>query len=204
MYEASAMWRQTCASRRRHPETQSILEGQHGRQETAVLGPDLHNGFSPPLIHDGDESKCVKHGVEVHALANHVDGQQEAGLHAAVRESERVWQEGKRRVSNCNNTTKISCCYTYGARREFPQWKIFTYDIMAIDVTLNRNLSCFKHCKRKMYQSDTMFRYKMHIMKNAMTDDVPPIQTYRRSNLWNTWHSWQCQCQDAVAWCYEK
>lgn len=60
--------------------TNKVLEGQHAGQKAAVLGPDLSDGFPPAFIHDRYQSKGVKHGIEVHPLANDVDTQKEAGL----------------------------------------------------------------------------------------------------------------------------
>lgn len=62
------------------PDADEVLEGQHAGQEEAVFGPDLSDGFSPAFIHHRNQGKGVKHGVEVHALADHVDPQQQAGL----------------------------------------------------------------------------------------------------------------------------
>lgn len=57
-----------------------VLEGQHAGQKAAVFGPDLSDGFPPSFVHDRYQSKGVKHGVEVHPLANHVDAQKQARL----------------------------------------------------------------------------------------------------------------------------
>lgn len=62
------------------PDANKVLESQHTSQEEAVLGPDLGNSFPPASIHDCDQSKGVKHGVEVHPLPDHVDHQQKARL----------------------------------------------------------------------------------------------------------------------------
>lgn len=57
-----------------------VLEGQHAGQKAAVFGPDLSDGFPPAFIHDRYQSKGVKHGVEVHPLADDIDAQKQARL----------------------------------------------------------------------------------------------------------------------------
>ena len=62
------------------PHTHEVLEGDHAGQEAAVLGPDLSDGLPPAAVHDHAECEGVQHGVEIHALADHVDHQQQARL----------------------------------------------------------------------------------------------------------------------------
>lgn len=72
--------RSTFAGCRWDSNTYKVLEGEHAGQKAAVLGPDLSDGFPPAFIHDRYQSKGVKHGVEVHPLANDVDAQKQACL----------------------------------------------------------------------------------------------------------------------------
>lgn len=81
--QASSYWgwkRPTFAGCRWDSNAHKVLEGQHAGQKAAVLGPDLSDGFPPAFIHDRYQSEGVKHGVEVHPLANDIDAQKQTRL----------------------------------------------------------------------------------------------------------------------------
>ena len=54
-------------------DADEILEGDDASQEAAVLGPDLGDGLPPAPVQDSNQPAGVNHGVEVHALADHIN-----------------------------------------------------------------------------------------------------------------------------------
>ena len=78
-------WRQwggglTSAGGRGDADADEILEGDDASQEAAVLGPDLGDGLPPAPVQDGNQPAGVNHGIEVHALADHINWHEETGL----------------------------------------------------------------------------------------------------------------------------
>lgn len=63
----------TSAGGRGDADADEVLEGDDASQEAAVLGPDLGDGLSPAPVQDGNQPAGVNHGVEIHALADHVN-----------------------------------------------------------------------------------------------------------------------------------
>lgn len=65
---------------RRHSHTQDVLIDHKDDQEDAVFRPDPSDGLAAATHHDGDQPASVDNDQEVHALANHIHGHQEADL----------------------------------------------------------------------------------------------------------------------------
>lgn len=63
----------TSAGGRGDADADKVLEGDDASQEAAVLGPDLSDGLPPAPVQDRNQPAGVNHGVEIHALADHVN-----------------------------------------------------------------------------------------------------------------------------------
>lgn len=62
----------TSAGGRRDANADEVLEGDDTSQETAVLGPDLSDGFSSASIQDTNQPTGMNHGIEIHSLSNYI------------------------------------------------------------------------------------------------------------------------------------
>lgn len=63
----------TSAGRRGDADADEVLERDDARQEAAVLGPDLRDGFSSASIQDSNQPAGMNHGIEIHSLTDYVN-----------------------------------------------------------------------------------------------------------------------------------